>query len=63
MTAAPQQPRDTRKDYPNAGDPVLASVPEDRRGTLIAKPVPGGYRLDIRLQGEGEPRLRPGVSG
>ena len=42
----------------NAADPVLASVPEDRRPTLIAtraerdgKPV---YRFDIRLQGLGE---------
>ena len=42
----------------NAGDPVLAKVPEDRRDTLIAPrrdtadgPV---YQLDIRLQGAGE---------
>jgi protocatechuate 3,4-dioxygenase, alpha subunit len=38
----------------NAADPVLASVPEDRRGTLIAVPPPGGppsaFRFDIRLQ-------------
>lgn len=38
----------------NAEDPILALVPEDRRQTLIATPVDGGYRLDIRLQGEGE---------
>ena len=38
----------------NAEDPVLASVPADRRSTLIARREPGGYRLDIRLQGEGE---------
>jgi protocatechuate 3,4-dioxygenase alpha subunit len=35
-------------------DPVLASVPEERRGTLIAVKSGGGYRFDVRLQGEGE---------
>jgi protocatechuate 3,4-dioxygenase alpha subunit len=38
----------------NAADPVLARVPSDRRGTLIAEPTDGGYRFDIRLQGEDE---------
>ncbi len=42
----------------NAADPVLAVVPGERRGTLIAsrEETPGGpvYRLDIRLQGENE---------
>ena len=38
----------------NAADPVLRRVPESRRGTLIAEPADGGYRFDIRLQGEGE---------
>ncbi|MCV2487863.1 protocatechuate 3,4-dioxygenase subunit alpha [Geodermatophilus sp. YIM 151500] len=38
----------------NAEDPVLRSVPADRRGTLIAQPTDDGYRLDIRLQGDGE---------
>ena len=40
----------------NAADPVLASVAEDRRATLIASAEPGGdsYRFDIRLQGDGE---------
>jgi protocatechuate 3,4-dioxygenase alpha subunit len=38
----------------NAGDPVLAAVPEARRSTLIAQPVEGGYRFDIRLQGADE---------
>ena len=38
----------------NAADPVLQSVPAGRRGTLLAEPVDGGYRFDIRLQGEGE---------
>jgi protocatechuate 3,4-dioxygenase alpha subunit len=38
----------------NAADPVLARVPADRRETLIASSVDGGYRFDIRLQGPGE---------
>ena len=39
----------------NAGDGVMALVPEDRRNTLIAKKTaPGVYRFDIYLQGENE---------
>ncbi|HET9719336.1 MAG TPA: protocatechuate 3,4-dioxygenase subunit alpha [Solirubrobacteraceae bacterium] len=39
----------------NRVDPVLASVPEGRRGTLIAVPDgSAGYRFDIRLQGADE---------
>ena len=38
----------------NAADPVLATVPADRVGTLLATPVEGGYEIDIRLQGAGE---------
>ena len=39
----------------NAGDPVLALVPEARRATMIARRGPGGvFRFDIRLQGEDE---------
>jgi len=42
----------------NASDPILQRVPEERRGTLIARreEVDGSvvYRFDIRLQGEGE---------
>jgi protocatechuate 3,4-dioxygenase, alpha subunit len=38
----------------NAADPVLSTLPADRRDTLIAAPGPGGYTLDIRLQGTGE---------
>jgi protocatechuate 3,4-dioxygenase, alpha subunit len=38
----------------NAADEVLNSVPEDRRGTLIATKAEDGYRFDVRLQGEGE---------
>ncbi|MFD5245537.1 protocatechuate 3,4-dioxygenase subunit alpha [Amycolatopsis sp. NPDC058340] len=42
------------EDNDNSGDPVLASVPEERKGTLIATKAGDGYRFDIRLQGEGE---------
>jgi protocatechuate 3,4-dioxygenase alpha subunit len=38
----------------NAADPVLATVPAERRETLLAKPVDGGYAIDIRVQGPGE---------
>lgn len=38
----------------NADDPVLAGVPADRRGTLLAEPAEDGYRFDVRLQGDGE---------
>jgi protocatechuate 3,4-dioxygenase, alpha subunit len=38
----------------NATDPVLAGVPAERRGTLIAVPAQDGYRFDIRLQGTDE---------
>jgi protocatechuate 3,4-dioxygenase alpha subunit len=38
----------------NAADPVLNTVPADRRGTLLAAPDAEGYRFDIRLQGEQE---------
>ncbi|MGX1790317.1 protocatechuate 3,4-dioxygenase subunit alpha [Bosea sp. NPDC055332] len=39
----------------NAQDPVLALVPAERRGTLIARrDTDGVFRFDIRLQGEGE---------
>ena len=41
-------------DEDNAGDPVLASVPEERRATLIAQPTADGYRFDVHVQGEGE---------
>jgi protocatechuate 3,4-dioxygenase alpha subunit len=36
-----------------AGDPVLDLVPEERRGTLIARrdPAPGQWNFDIHLQG------------
>ena len=40
----------------NAGDPVLALVPADRRATLIAqrRGAAAVYSLDIRLQGDDE---------
>jgi protocatechuate 3,4-dioxygenase, alpha subunit len=38
----------------NAGDPVLARVPVERRATLLAEPHNGGYRFDIRFQGPHE---------
>jgi protocatechuate 3,4-dioxygenase alpha subunit len=38
----------------NAGDAVLAGVPEARRATLLAVPDGSGYRFDIRLQGDDE---------
>ena len=38
----------------NAEDPILALVPEDRRGTLLARREDGAWRFDIVLQGDGE---------
>ena len=38
----------------NATDPVLSSVPRDRRPTLIATSADDGYRFDIHLQGNDE---------
>lgn len=38
----------------NAADPVLLSVPDERRHTLLATPADDGYRFDVRLQGKGE---------
>jgi protocatechuate 3,4-dioxygenase alpha subunit len=40
----------------NAADPVLALVPAERRGTLIAVRESGAavYRFDIRLRGDNE---------
>lgn len=35
-------------------DPLLASIPEAGRKTMIATRSDDGYRFDIRLQGEGE---------
>lgn len=51
----------TRMYFPgqtaNSSDPVLQSIPEERRGTLIAQsesPSPDQLRWDIVLQGAGE---------
>jgi protocatechuate 3,4-dioxygenase alpha subunit len=41
-------------DEDNGSDPVLESVPEERRGTLLAQPTADGYRFDVHVQGEGE---------
>ncbi|MGY4858244.1 protocatechuate 3,4-dioxygenase subunit alpha [Cryobacterium sp. AP23] len=39
----------------NAGDALLAGLPDDRRATLVGVlDAPQSYRFDIRLQGEGE---------
>lgn len=39
----------------NATDPLLASLPPDRAGTLVADAVgPAEFRFDITLQGDGE---------
>jgi protocatechuate 3,4-dioxygenase alpha subunit len=38
----------------HAADPVLSRVPAERRGALVAAAIPGGYSLDIRMQGAGE---------
>ncbi|HEY6758027.1 MAG TPA: protocatechuate 3,4-dioxygenase subunit alpha [Baekduia sp.] len=38
----------------NREDAVLASVPAERRETLLATPTDDGYRFDIHLQGDGE---------
>lgn len=43
-------------DAANAADPILALVPEERRGTLIARKDNGEatYRFDVHLQGDNE---------
>ena len=38
----------------NDTDPVLRSIVEHRRGTLVAQRTADGYQFDIRLQGDGE---------
>ncbi len=39
---------------PLATDPLLASLPTERRATLVAVADEHGFRFDIRLQGDGE---------
>lgn len=41
-------------DAAAAADPVLSSVPAERRGTLVVRPDAHGFVFDIRLQGEAE---------
>jgi protocatechuate 3,4-dioxygenase, alpha subunit len=43
-------------DPANDADPILALIPSERRGTLIAARIGDGaaYRFDIRLQGDNE---------
>ena len=38
----------------NAADPLLASVDEERRATLVATGTDDGYRFDVHLQGDDE---------
>jgi protocatechuate 3,4-dioxygenase beta subunit len=38
----------------NATDPLLASVDASRAATLVAVSEDGGYRFDVRLQGDDE---------
>jgi protocatechuate 3,4-dioxygenase, alpha subunit len=38
----------------NSADPILESVPADRRDTLLASPTDDGYVFDIHLQGKDE---------
>ncbi len=42
------------EELANDSDPVLRTVPAQRRSTLIAQRDGDGYRFDIRLQGPGE---------
>jgi protocatechuate 3,4-dioxygenase, alpha subunit len=44
----------TRAYLPGASDAFLASVPSDRRHTLVAEADDHGFVFDIRLQGEDE---------
>ena len=34
-----------------AADPLLSSLPAERRATLVATAEPGGYAFDVVLQG------------
>jgi protocatechuate 3,4-dioxygenase alpha subunit len=48
----------TRMYFPdeasNVDDPLLSSIPVERRATLLAAPTDDGFRFDIRLQGGDE---------
>jgi protocatechuate 3,4-dioxygenase, alpha subunit len=41
-------------DRAATSDPLLSSLTDDRRATLVARPDTHGFRFDIRLQGDGE---------
>jgi protocatechuate 3,4-dioxygenase, alpha subunit len=41
-------------DEDNTEDPVLSTIPEPRRSTLVAVPDEHGFQFDVRLQGERE---------
>ena len=41
-------------DPRNAADPVLLSIPEARRTTLLARLLDGFWHMEVRLQGAGE---------
>jgi protocatechuate 3,4-dioxygenase alpha subunit len=38
----------------NATDPLLKSVPAERRDTLVARELDDGYRFDVHIQGDHE---------
>jgi protocatechuate 3,4-dioxygenase alpha subunit len=44
----------TRVYLADTGDALLAGLPPERRATLLAQPEAGGWRWDVRLQGDGE---------
>ncbi len=39
---------------PPSDDPVVAGVPAERTGTLVARPSADGYRFDVHLGGDAE---------
>ncbi len=41
-------------DEDNSHDPLLSSLPEDRRSTLVAERTEDGYRFDVHMQGDQE---------
>jgi protocatechuate 3,4-dioxygenase alpha subunit len=47
----------------DGADPLLSSLGEDRRGTLVAAPAPDGYRFDVHLQGDDETVFLDGFVG
>ena len=44
----------TRVYLADVADPLLDALPPGRKASLLARPAPGGWRWDIRLQGDGE---------